>query len=114
MMVQQTGSPKFTFRLILVAIVALCRPVTSSVVISGASPAPSLLISNHKKNNWLLLPQQKGDDLLMFWSLRGGGAHKATVAAHGSQNDHHLMSPFTAVANILADLCPHGMMPLGK
>lgn len=34
----------------------------------------------------------------------------ATVATH---HEDHLMSVPVAVANVLADLCPHGMLPIG-
>lgn len=45
----------------------------------------------------------------------GGGAKRALPAAISGGQEHHveeLMSPVTAVANVLADLCPHGMLPL--
>jgi hypothetical protein len=33
--------------------------------------------------------------------------------AHHGTSEQHLMSGPTAVANVLADLCPHGMLPIG-
>lgn len=40
---------------------------------------------------------------------------KTKVASHqDSHGPHELMSAPTAVANVLADLCPHGMLPIGK
>ena len=37
---------------------------------------------------------------------------KKEVAA-SPHHENELMSPSTAVANVLADLCPHGMLPIG-
>lgn len=36
----------------------------------------------------------------------------ATIAADHHHEDH-LMSAPVAIANVLADLCPHGMLPIG-
>jgi hypothetical protein len=32
---------------------------------------------------------------------------------HSKEKEHELMSATTAIANVLADLCPHGMLPIG-
>jgi hypothetical protein len=60
---------------------------------------------------------------LVTSTLRGGAspklksikpAIKAKAAAATAHHDRELMSSTTAVANVLADLCPHGMLPIGK
>jgi len=70
-----------------------------------------------------IVPQTK-NSVILLQSLRGGAATKpaapatvkktaaAPTTAH-AHHEEHLMTPATAVANVLADLCPHGMMPLG-
>lgn len=46
--------------------------------------------------------------------VRGGGDEATKVAPPKPHSSHEeeLMSPATAVANVLADLCPHGMLPI--
>jgi hypothetical protein len=48
--------------------------------------------------------------------VRGGAAAVKAVAkkSHDAAGGHHgeLMSSNTAIANVLADLCPHGMLPI--
>ena len=43
---------------------------------------------------------------------------KTGISNKGTKDHHHhhveeLMSAPTAIANVLADLCPHGMLPIG-
>lgn len=54
--------------------------------------------------------------------LRGGFNKKAkkaplvkakVAAAANHHHEDHLMSAPVAIANVLADLCPHGMLPIG-
>ena len=62
----------------------------------------------------------------LLWDLRGGARatkaakkknvkiQQATLAqAAAPHHEEELMSVPTAVANVLADLCPHGMLPIG-
>jgi hypothetical protein len=54
--------------------------------------------------------------LLLLGDLRGGKlmtAQKDVTNVGHEKHGQHLMSPTAAVANILADLCPHGMLPIG-
>ena len=39
--------------------------------------------------------------------------HPPHASVHHAHEEKHLMSGPTAVANVLADLCPHGMLPIG-
>lgn len=57
--------------------------------------------------------------------VRGGAAFKnkpinpykpnkvASASAASGHHEEDLMSAPTAIANVLADLCPHGMLPIG-
>ena len=38
---------------------------------------------------------------------------KSTDSHHHQHHEEELMSGPTAIANVLADLCPHGMLPIG-
>jgi hypothetical protein len=38
---------------------------------------------------------------------------KAKATANNHHHEEHLMSAPVAIANVLADLCPHGMLPIG-
>jgi hypothetical protein len=103
--------------------------LTSTLVDARSSAQPFA-----RETLTLQAPTKPAQDALLSASVRGGATgvarstslpRKKTAApavsktAHGPaasqpQQQHHgeLMSSSTAIANVLADLCPHGMLPI--
>lgn len=95
--------PSITRLVFRVAFLAACQQLTLADVNPSATRSPVFA------PNSVLLEARGG--------AKVAKKPKAVVSKkkHGEGNHHaeELMSAPTAVANVLADLCPHGMLPIG-
>ena len=83
-----------------------------SLIVLGALSCTTSASHFHHERSALLL---RGGEA--FRLKKKIAAPKFPIKAKAPPAHHHeeeLMSAPTAVANVLADLCPHGMLPIGK
>jgi hypothetical protein len=112
----------------------LCRGGVLGILLLVGSRLTSTLVDARSSAQPFARETKPAQDALLSASVRGGATgvarstslpRKKTAApavsktAHGPaasqpQQQHHgeLMSSSTAIANVLADLCPHGMLPI--
>jgi len=125
-MVPHTGCRRVLLAVALVALVVAVASASSSTPASSSSTASSSFLPRRRLVPTTRRSQQDGSTasaLDFLQRVRGGGASPkaasaptkpafASAAVAGHADAHHGLTIGSLAINIMADLCPHGMLPL--
>mmetsp|Transcript_14678 Transcript_14678/g.20953 ORF Transcript_14678/g.20953 Transcript_14678/m.20953 type:complete len:546 (-) Transcript_14678:167-1804(-) len=105
-------SPYRNHALLLLLIVS-CSSIIGKCECRIVTPASFGIQSSVRDNLSILRGGAVGQNKLLTSSSSLSSSSSIQSLKGGStENEEHLMSPITAISNVLADLCPHGMLPL--